>query len=154
MTEGHSTGGGSTRRGWLGWLVMAGSLAASYGLGLLYFLRFLLPVRRQRWRELFVATVEQIPPGSNRRFVDPAGSETFVFNFGGQLVALSNICPHLGCKVHYQANEKRFFCPCHNGEFDLQGNPTAGPPKAENRALKRSEVVVRGGAIYLRWREV
>ena len=143
-----------TRRGLLSWGVMGLSLAASYGLGLTYFLRFLLPVRRERWRELFVATVDEIPPGQSRRYVDPAGGETFIHNLDGQFVALSNICPHLGCKVHYQASQGRFVCPCHQGVFDSNGRPISGPPAQENKPLKRHEVIVRGGAIYIRWKEV
>ena len=142
-----------TRRGLLGWLAMSVGLAASYGLGLAYFVRFLFPVKRERWRELFVATLDEIPPGSSRQFVDPTGSETFVHNLGGEFVALSNICPHLGCKVHYRAAEQRFVCPCHQGVFDATGQPISGPPKQENMALKRQEVVVRSGAVYIRWRE-
>ena len=142
-----------TRRGLLGWGIMVASLAASYGLGLMFFLRFLLPVRTRRWRELFVATVDEIPPGASRNFVDPAGGESFVHNLGGQFIALSSICPHLGCKVRFQPAESRFFCPCHYGVFDINGQPISGPPAQEGKALKRHEVIVKSGAVYIRWRE-
>ena len=153
MNQQNSGPPAPTRRGLLGWAVMGASLAASYGLGLAYFVRFLLPVPRERWRELFVATAGEIPPGASRQFVDPAGGETFVHNLGGQFVALSNICPHLGCKVTYRASEGRFICPCHHGVFDATGQPLSGPPKQENKPLKRQEVIVRSGAIYIRCRE-
>jgi cytochrome b6-f complex iron-sulfur subunit len=151
--EAESEKAKGSRRSFFGWATMGAGLAASYGLGLAYFLRFLLPVRRERWRELFVATVDEIRPGQSRHFVDPAGGETFVHNLGGQFVALSNICPHLGCKVRYQAAESRFFCPCHNGVFDINGEPISGPPAQEGKALKRQEVIVRSGAVYIRWRQ-
>jgi cytochrome b6-f complex iron-sulfur subunit len=149
-----SVGEQPSRRRLLGWIVMGVCLAASYGVAILYALRFLLPVRRERWRELFVATLDELPPGSSRQFVDPAGGEVVVHNLGGRLVALSNVCPHLGCKVHYQASDAQFVCPCHQGVFDQQGQPLAGPPKQGNTPLKRHEVVERSGAAYIRWKEV
>ena len=153
MTHDPANSVSTTRRGLLGWALMGVSLAASYGLGFVYFLRFLLPVRRERWRELFVATVDEIPPGKSRQYVDPAGGETFIHNLSGQFVALSNVCPHLGCKVQYHASEGRFVCPCHQGVFDSEGRPISGPPAQENKRLKRHEVIVRGGAIFIRWKD-
>jgi Rieske Fe-S protein len=39
-----------------------------------------------------------------------------------------------------------FFCPCHEGRFDLRtGAPVAGPPR---RPLPRIELDVRGREIY------
>jgi Rieske Fe-S protein len=82
---------------------------------------------------------------------------------------LSNRCAHLGCPV--QANgplfpkrhkvEKTnvgevsltptlpaggFGCPCHGGQYDTEGNRTAGPPV---RALDRYEFYIRNGHILL-----
>ena len=37
------------------------------------------------------------------------------------------ICTHLGCVPKYDATLKRFLCPCHNGQFDNNGNPLASP---------------------------
>jgi Rieske Fe-S protein len=33
--------------------------------------------------------------------------------------AYTTICPHLGCSINFEANEKLFICPCHNGTWDL-----------------------------------
>ena len=84
---------------------------------------------------------------------------------------MSNRCVHLGCPV--QANgllleqERKkveaegggiavelvptttvanFGCPCHGGQYDTEGNPTAGPPV---RALDRYEFAVRDGRLVL-----
>src|SRR5439155_5572511 len=35
--------------------------------------------------------------------------------------AFTTICPHLGCSINYDAGDKLFVCPCHNGTFDLSG---------------------------------
>ena len=37
------------------------------------------------------------------------------------------ICTHLGCVPKYDASVKRFICPCHNGQFDYNGNALANP---------------------------
>jgi len=38
------------------------------------------------------------------------------------------ICTHLGCIPGYEPENKRFKCPCHGGEFDVNGKNTFGPP--------------------------
>lgn len=37
------------------------------------------------------------------------------------------ICTHLGCVPKYDANTTLFVCPCHNGQFDQNGNPIQAP---------------------------
>lgn len=39
-------------------------------------------------------------------------------------VALSSICPHLGCGVDYDAKKNLIVCPCHNGQFGVDGKQT------------------------------
>jgi len=61
------------------------------------------------------------------------------------ITALSMQCTHAGCPLEYHA--KKFHCHCHGGTFDLQGQPTAGPPK---RSLRTYTVVVVGPTLFLR----
>jgi menaquinol-cytochrome c reductase iron-sulfur subunit len=65
---------------------------------------------------------------------------------GRDFTALSNICTHLGCRVRWIADEGEFFCPCHNGRFDKDGNVLAGPPP---RPLDRYQVKVENGQIFI-----
>lgn len=51
----------------------------------------------------------------------------------------------LVCAVVYDKSEGGLFCPCHHGLFNLQGQPTAGPP---NRPLPRITVEQRGDYLY------
>jgi len=44
--------------------------------------------------------------------------------------AMSAPCTHLGCQVHWEADAKRFKCPCHGGAYDREGRVVAGPPPA------------------------
>jgi len=45
-------------------------------------------------------------------------------------VVFSPVCTHLGCKVSWFEGKKRFVCPCHGGQYDLEGRVVAGPPPA------------------------
>ena len=75
------------------------------------------------------------------------GEPTIVVRQGGELLAFSAVCTHLGCIVHWEAGEKIFFCSCHAGKFDSNGVNIAGPPP---RPLRRYKVVVgREGEIEL-----
>ncbi len=65
---------------------------------------------------------------------------------GRDFVAMSNICTHLGCRVRWIADEKQFFCPCHNAAFDQDGEVLSGPPP---RALDRYEVKVEDDQLFV-----
>lgn len=57
------------------------------------------------------------------------------------VVAFSQKCTHLGCVVYFQADEERWHCPCHEGNFEpLTGAVISGPP---TRPLGRIDVEVR-----------
>ncbi len=58
---------------------------------------------------------------------------------GRTFIAMSNICTHLGCRIRWVADQEQFFCPCHVGIFDKQGNVVAGPPP---RPLDRYQVQI------------
>ena len=46
---------------------------------------------------------------------------------GPTVVALSSVCPHLGCAVDYAAGADRFECPCHESAFGKDGEKLFGP---------------------------
>ncbi len=59
----------------------------------------------------------------------------YVVNAKGQLFALSQKCPHLGCRIpDYCGTPGRFSCPCHGSVFDLGGEHVKGPaPRGMDR---------------------
>ena len=63
-----------------------------------------------------------------------------------EFVAFGQQCTHLSCAVIPRPDEGSFYCPCHEGRFDLRtGVPTAGPPQ---RPLTRVLLEMRGRDIY------
>jgi len=53
----------------------------------------------------------------------------------GSFLALSSVCPHLGCSVAWQSQSKTFVCPCHGGCFAPNGSRISGPPPRGMSAL-------------------
>jgi Rieske Fe-S protein len=135
-------------------LAMAAGLAGGYGALAVMFGRFVYPTASANRGWLFVCQVDQLPPGAALDFATPAGQRVVIARQGNgasadDFLALSSVCPHLGCRVHWEAQNDRFFCPCHNGAFDRQGQATAGPPLAANQSLTRFPLKVEGGLLFL-----
>lgn len=109
---------------------------------------------------LFVSDAKSITVGAALEFVSPTGVQVAVTRVhplgdgesdgAGNFLALSSVCPHLGCRVHWEPQNDRFFCPCHNGVFDPSGAPVSGPPAAANQSLSAYELQVVDGALYIR----
>lgn len=61
-------------------------------------------------------------------------------------IAISAICTHQGCTVTYQSSANDFYCPCHGGKFDINGNVTGGPPPS---SLKKYTVTQNGTVLTI-----
>lgn len=58
----------------------------------------------------------------------------FVTNTGTELFAISQKCPHLGCRVPFCDSSGRFECACHGSKYDLGGEWIEGPaPRGMDR---------------------
>lgn len=128
------------RRGFFKRLLMGFGLFASYGTGAVYGLQFLLPQKKARkFRKLLIASLNELPQNGSKTFKDLSGREMVLVNTEQGLKAISTSCTHLGCKAYWEPDNDRFFCPCHDGVFDINGNVVSGPPP---RPLDRYEVEV------------
>lgn len=65
---------------------------------------------------------------------------------GRDFIAMSNVCTHLGCRVRWISAREQFYCPCHDGIFDKEGNVVSGPPP---RPLDRYEVKVENDQLFI-----
>lgn len=135
-------------------VAMTGGLVAGYGTFGVMAAQFLYPQGGENvgWR--FVATVDDLKPGDSMTFTAPSGAKVVVARQGDEptvesFVALSSVCPHLGCQVHWEPHNDRFFCPCHNGVFDPLGNPLEGPPAQANQQLIRFPLRIENGLLYM-----
>ena len=121
--------GNGDRKNFLIRFAMGIGLISSFGIGVSYVLRFLIPEsKKTRYRKLLVTSLKQLPPNTTKIFQDLSGREIVLVNTGKSLKAISTNCTHLGCKVYWEPDKVRFFCPCHEGVFDLNGNVVSGPP--------------------------
>jgi len=57
----------------------------------------------------------------------------------GQLHLFDATCPHLGCVVQWNADEKSFDCPCHGSRFTKEGIVINGPAVENLEKLKVKE---------------
>jgi Rieske Fe-S protein len=95
-----------------------------------------------------IASVDEIAIGGTVGFVYPDEHDPclLVRLSANEFVAFNQKCTHLSCAVVPRPDEGSFFCPCHEGRFDLRtGAPTAGPPR---RPLTRVVLDIRGRDIY------
>jgi cytochrome b6-f complex iron-sulfur subunit len=44
-----------------------------------------------------------------------------------EFAALSDVCTHMACTVHYDATSMLLVCPCHGSRFTLSGSVARGP---------------------------
>ena len=95
-----------------------------------------------------IASVDDLAVGGAVVFTYPDEHEPclLVRLTTSEFVAFSQKCTHLSCAVIPRPAEGSFYCPCHEGRFDLRtGAPTAGPPR---RPLTRIVLDIRGRDIY------
>jgi len=131
----------------MGTVIMFLSLAAAYGTAAVYGLRFLYPRRAPKQpQRIYITNTDQLRRDGTKSFRDLAGHEAIIVPTAEGYRALSTTCTHLGCHVYWEPENHRFFCPCHEGVFDINGNVVSGPPPAP---LRQYRVEEESGAIYV-----
>ncbi len=95
-----------------------------------------------------IAKLSEIPVGQSLVFTYPEPHEPCILVRTGEqrFVAFSQKCTHLSCAVRPEPDKGRFFCPCHDGSFDINsGVQIGGPPR---RPLPRIKLEIRGDSLY------
>ncbi len=102
-----------------------------------------------------IVDLSQLQKGQSFEFnyPDEAQPALLIHKQDGNLIAFNNKCTHLQCPVFYQSEEgkEQLICPCHRGFFDLEGQPTGGPPQRE---LPKITLEIKDGVVYAVGREV
>jgi Rieske Fe-S protein len=133
---------------------MAAGLAGGYGgLGLIAG-RFLSPSGDAGRVWQFLAETDRMAVGESQEYRGPAGETINITRRGRgagaeDFIALSSTCPHLGCQVHWEPQNDRYFCPCHNGIFDPSGVATGGPPGDAGQNLPPYPLRVERGMLFI-----
>jgi Rieske Fe-S protein len=97
---------------------------------------------------LAISRAEDVPVGGFKLFHYPGQNDPCVLVrlAPNNWVAFEQRCTHLSCPVIPQPQQDRFFCPCHEGVFNIEtGAPVSGPPR---RPLVRVTVAVLTGQVY------
>lgn len=65
---------------------------------------------------------------------------------GQDVRVFSNVCTHLSCRVNWNEERQGFFCPCHDGLFDIDGGIVSGP---QPRPLDQFQTKIENGQISI-----
>lgn len=78
----------------------------------------------------------------------------YVWRYGtgdSEVNVYSNMCTHLSCRVTWRDDIDVYFCPCHDGRFDKEGEVVAGPPP---EPLYEFETKVEEGTLLIKHMDV
>lgn len=111
--------------------------------------------RRESWRS--IGPVSAFPTGEMRKVVVSIPKEIWGAALREQAVyawrpseteaiVYSRSCTDLGCPLTFDPGSQCFFCPCHGGIFDKNGERMAGPP---NRPMYRFVSRITDGEILI-----
>jgi len=95
-----------------------------------------------------IASLDDLPVGGSVSFRYPTENDPCLLVRLGEreLAGFSQQCTHLSCAVIPRPAEGIFYCPCHEGRFDVRtGAPLAGPPR---RPLPRVILDIRGSEVF------
>ena len=147
----------TNRRGFLAaasTAAMSAGLVGGYGAFGAIAGRFLYPARSADRAWQFVIEEDRVAIGDSLLYRSPAGETISITRkerngLASDFIALSSTCPHLGCQVHWESQNNRYFCPCHNGVFDPDGVGVSGPPGDAGQSLPRYALKIEGGLLYI-----
>lgn len=131
------------RRDFLSKIFIILGVAFAYGLLLFEGLFFIIPKKRKTEKiKIYGGRLGQYKLGTVKAFYDLEGNEILIMRDDAGLKAFSSVCPHLGCRVHWEGDKNEFFCPCHKGIFNSNGVAISGPPADAHQSLREVQISV------------
>ena len=70
-----------------------------------------------------------------------------------ETLVLSNKCTHLGCQVNWKTDTLEYLCPCHDAQFDIDGQVLGGPPPRPLDRYSGDQLKVEDGTLYIHFTE-
>jgi glycine/D-amino acid oxidase-like deaminating enzyme/nitrite reductase/ring-hydroxylating ferredoxin subunit len=86
-----------------------------------------------------VHSIDEIPPGGGALVRRGLKKVAVYRDAEGVTHERSAACPHLGCIVEWNADEKTWDCPCHGSRFDCLGRVINGPSNADLAEAPKAE---------------
>lgn len=127
-----------TRKIWAGLGIIAGLEVLGISLSFLF-----SPKKTDAANNLkSVGNVQDIPVNSVIPFRN--GKFYLVRMNDGGFIALSLFCTHLGCSITWNPEEKKFLCPCHASQFNIEGEVLSPPAP---RPLDYYPVIIEDGLV-------
>ena len=81
----------------------------------------------KRFLQIPAESAQSIPPGHGGAVL-LEGEKVGVYKAeDGSLYPVDLRCPHLGCQLEWNPDERSWDCPCHGSRFDRFGRLLSGP---------------------------
>jgi Rieske Fe-S protein len=91
-----------------------------------------------------VDALSEVPIGEGK-VVQIAGKKVAVYREeSGAVHAVSPVCTHAACIVHWNGAEKTWDCPCHGGRYQPDGKVLEGPPVKDLEPVAVEELTEAG----------
>lgn len=121
------------------------------GIGILF--SFPGKLRKKQHVFIFVCNETELPTRGVRTFpiTYQSGDRSirkniFLIKKTDALFSLSPVCSHLGCIVSWHPRKKRFLCPCHGGQYGMDGEVLEGP---QPKPLARLPLKIVAEQVYV-----
>lgn len=150
------------RRGFLKWMSGVGAALTGLIVGIPAATAFLSPAFKKPVKKEWITVADDVSTldigtpikvdfvdASNDAWVESRALRSVWLRTedGEKFTAFSGVCTHLGCSIGFDADNKRYHCPCHHGLFDPKtGAVIGGPPP---RPLDTLPVRVQDGAVQV-----
>ncbi len=99
-------------------------------------------------QRVYAATIKDSDLSEGKmRAIRVKGKPVLLVKVGGQIYAVSNLCPHEGCSFQTGIlTDYIVMCPCHGWKYDIRnGQPQQNPPTL----LATYPTKIQNGKIYV-----
>ena len=103
-------------------------------------------IGEKRRSQRFTLALDSFP--TNQEYlIGKVGDKNFVLFKDKTTFSAYNLrCTHAGCTTQWKPKTEQFYCACHNGVFDKNGEPISGPP---NKPLEKLTLYTENSHIII-----